>query len=275
VVQTDEVDLTGLKEEWDWRRGFTDWTSMALSELLRDDCEWCKYRVQMDTNYIFTVHRGVTSSTLSTSSLTPVTDVIASFVPPYPTTFGPFIHQPTLRHSFITTDVDVLTDACSILEALALDSDKVPEFIAKTVDADSSGDATPLLRRLVDFVELGDYPPYWSSGPVSETDKWKKSFDMCKAAVIRAVVEVAGSPSSLDLVWDLTRPDGWFVTRMINWVKANANGDRDDLVICGTLCLGNLARRGMQKFHSPELFIYRSCRIPLCSSRSTAYILGP
>lgn len=77
----------------------------------------------------------------------------------------------------------------------------------------------------------------------------EKKFDICKAALIKAIVEVAGEEKNEDVLWDETeedQPGGAFVCRMVEWIRSCANGStagRDDLVICATLSLGNLARR--------------------------------
>jgi hypothetical protein len=108
---------------------------------------------------------------------------------------------------------------------------------------------------MLEFVEKGQYAPLWyvqsetglEGGDVS---KKEKAFDDCKAAVIKAVVEVSGDDRNLDLLWDDSddsRPGGEFVSRMIDWIRAfvsDGDNDRDDLVICATLSLGNITRGG-------------------------------
>jgi hypothetical protein len=115
---------------------------------------------------------------------------------------------------------------------------------------------------MLDFIEKGDYPPQWSPA-FTETERKRKerAFDICKAAVIKAVVEVSGEERNGDVLWDDSeegRPGGEFVCRMVEWIKKyvtdmeSASIDdsagpvvgRDDLVICASLSLGNLARRG-------------------------------
>ncbi|KAF8590562.1 hypothetical protein K439DRAFT_1403733 [Ramaria rubella] len=215
--------VSDVKEEWIWRSGFSDWASLALSELFRDN---------------------ETSRLLTVRVLDSLIGVLKRFTPPWPAPSGPLIEDPTTRHTLITADVDLLNDASCFLESLALDSEDVQEFLARTgaVDNLDHGD-TPLLQCILDFVESGDYPPYWSKDPIPEQAKRHKTFDMCKAAIIKAVVEVTGASSCPDILWDLHRSNGWFVLRMIDWIRSNLHGGRDDLVICATLCLGNLARR--------------------------------
>jgi hypothetical protein len=88
----------------------------------------------------------------------------------------------------------------------------------------------------------------WSSSGLDSG--FEKKFDICKAALIKAIVEVAGEDKNEEVLWDETeedQPGGLFVGRMVHWIKAYAGGGtagRDDLIICATLSLGNLARRG-------------------------------
>jgi hypothetical protein len=183
---------------------------------------------------------------LTVGALGPLIEVLAKFTPPYPTYSGPLIEDPTSRHALISADVDALNDASSLLESLALDSEEVQVFLARTAaSGPSDTEPGPLLKSILDFVEFGNYPPYWSKETPSERAKREKGFDLCKAAVIKTVVEVTGATRCIDTLWDLSRPNGWFVSRMINWIRTNVTGTRDDLVVCATLSLGNLARRGM------------------------------
>lgn len=108
---------------------------------------------------------------------------------------------------------------------------------------------------MLDFIEKGAPPSYWETCSDSDTERkrWSKSFGICKAAVIKAVVALAGEDKNLDVLWDsqvASYPGGAFVERMVGWIKntkfedAGVHDDgRDDLIICATLSLGNLARR--------------------------------
>jgi hypothetical protein len=87
-------------------------------------------------------------------------------------------------------------------------------------------------------------------------------FDNCKAALIKSVVEVAGEERNEDVLWDdcEDKPGGEFVCRMVHLIKQYVSdmdqstsgvevtkdslAGRDDLAICASLSLGNLARRG-------------------------------
>ena len=105
----------------------------------------------------------------------------------------------------------------------------------------------------MDFIEKGSYPPLWHSSifeEVARTAK-EKAFDICKAALIKAVVEVFGDEKNEEILWksgDLENPGGEFVRRMVDWIKqyVNVQSKRDDLAICASLSLGNLTRKGEQ-----------------------------
>lgn len=75
----------------------------------------------------------------------------------------------------------------------------------------------------------------------------EKGFDNCKAAVVKAVVEVTGEQNELWDDSDLEKPGGEFVDTMVQWIRAHRSlkeTNRDDLIICATLSLGNLATGG-------------------------------
>ena len=178
--------------------------------------------------------------------LEPLIEVLTKFTKPFPTPSGLLVEDPTTRHALISADVDLLNDVSSLLESLALDSEDVQVFLAQTAAAfdPSHESGSSLIKYILDFVEFGGYPPYWSRETPSERVKREKAFDMCKAAIIKAVVEVTGALRCIDILWDIGQENGWFVSRLIRWVRTNVTSTRDDLVICATLCLGNLARRG-------------------------------
>lgn len=104
----------------------------------------------------------------------------------------------------------------------------------------------PCLSDMLTFIELG-VPFCLSPGDRATRDK---AFGQCKAAVIRAVVEVAGDEKNTDVLWDDSDPQmpgGEFVAKLVDWVRTHKNlkeGGRDDLIVCATLSLGNIARRG-------------------------------
>ena len=66
--------------------------------------------------------------------------------------------------------------------------------------------------NILDFIEKGNYPPIWYSTLDSTTiTQMEKKFDICKAALIKAIVEVAGEEKNEDVLWDedRRRPAWW------------------------------------------------------------------
>ena len=104
------------------------------------------------------------------------------------------------------------------------------------------------------FVAHGEYPPYWSAEAPAERAAREKGYDTCKAAIIKAIVEVAGDEKNIDLLWDDSNeanPGGPFVDKMVYLIRSQKNLEektRDDLIMCATLSLGNLVRRGESVF---------------------------
>ncbi|CAE6510070.1 unnamed protein product [Rhizoctonia solani] len=148
----------------------------------------------------------------------------------------------------IATDLEALEASCTLLESLTLDSEAVRLAIASDAN---------FLRIIIRFIEFAQPLPEWrtSDSTGKDKDKWEKTVGLCKGAVIKALVTVAGEDKAISNLWDDTKldggnqaaPGGWFVTAMLAWIKQYRNvgpsDARDDLIICATLALGNLARR--------------------------------
>ncbi|KAH7096110.1 hypothetical protein BKA62DRAFT_720713 [Auriculariales sp. MPI-PUGE-AT-0066] len=219
----DGLSPTEVDEQWKWRTGIANWATRLISEFTEHDSK----------------------GSLTTNCLPSLISVVSAFTPPYPSTAPESLAQLPSLASFIETDVETLDQASSLLEALTLD---VPAFCGAlaTPATDAAG-----LRALVDFAEHGNYPPSWTSVASADKVQHEKSFGLCKAAIIKAIVATAGEDANLDVLWqdkaDAAEPNGWFVERMVRWIRAHSEGkdvwDRDDLTICATLSLGNIARR--------------------------------
>lgn len=117
------------------------------------------------------------------------------------------------------------------------------------------GDANGIagLSDLLDFIEHGA-PLHLPSSDVAEREKKEKAIGTCKAAVVNAVTEVTGDKKNVDVLWDNLDPSkqgGKFVQKMVSWIKESREsvvtkreGARDDLVICATVAVGNVVRKG-------------------------------
>ncbi|KAG1782448.1 hypothetical protein EV702DRAFT_1064464 [Suillus placidus] len=236
LLDTSPTDITfdRIAESWTIRAGLSSWAGRLISEL-QDD-----------------VHPLFSQDVLPylVQSLIVFTPPLLAAPPP------PHFAQPSqLRTTLLNTDFDLLSESCSHLESSALDVADVRLSLARGFTFPAEHHDIPCFSAMLDFVEKGKYPPLWyvqsenglEGGDVS---KKEKAFDDCKAAVIKAVVEVSGDDRNLDLLWDDSDdalPGGEFVSRMVDWIRAFVNGEtsgngRDDLVICATLSLGNITR---------------------------------
>ncbi len=173
----------------------------------------------------------------------------------------PFSPASQIYNTLIHSDFDVLEESCSLIESLSLDAEDVRLSLARGFYLPSEHSGVPCFRTILDFIEYGGYPASWGTSVVvtdGERNRMEKAFDICKAALVKAVVEVAGEDSKDELLWtdsDPAQPGGQFVSRMVGWIKQYVSfmsldgkdvsaPHRDDLVICASLSLGNLARRG-------------------------------
>ncbi|OJA21616.1 hypothetical protein AZE42_01687 [Rhizopogon vesiculosus] len=229
-----DVTFDRIAESWTIRAGLSSWAGRLISEL------------QDDVHPLF-----------SQEVLPYLVQSLIAFTPPLLTTpLPPHFAQPSpLRTTLLNTDFDLLSESCSRLESSALDVADVRLSLARGFTFPAEHYDVPCFSVMLDFVEKGTYAPLWyvqsetglERGDVS---KKEKAFDDCKAAVIKAVVEVSGDDRNLDLLWDDSddsRPGGEFVSRMIDWIRAfvsdgTPDNGRDDLVICATLSLGNITR---------------------------------
>lgn len=195
---------------------------------------------------------------LGPDALPYLTPTLLSFVPPYlpPSPALPFAKPSETRSAFLKADYELLEETCTLIESLSLDVEDVRLSLARGVPFPAEHNGVPCLSNILDFIEGGDYPPLWSTSFDSSTSaQMEKKFDICKAASIKAVVEVAGEDKNEDVLWDDTEedsPGGSFVCRMVSWIKECATGNkaaRSDLIICASLSLGNLAKRGESYRH--------------------------
>lgn len=162
-----------------------------------------------------------------------------------------------------------------LVEALSADEERVRALLL--ISSGKSTSTTSLdspFAHLIRFVEHAAPLPYWSAGPAEQRERpaWEKDLGLCKAAAIKAIVTVAGEDSQMDVLWGQNDPSGgWFVEKMLSWIKeypaakeSRSQDERDDLVICATLCLANLARRGK---HSNTDSLLEGCAHSICVVR--------
>lgn len=147
-----------------------------------------------------------------------------------------------------------MEESCALLESLSLDVEDVRLSLARGLTFPEEHYGVPCLSDMLNFLDCGDYPPWWVDDP--DRTAYERSFENCKSGIIRAVVEVAGEQKNTDILWDESeddKPGGEFVSWMIRWIRKADQRGKDGLVICATLAIGNLVRRG-------EIFVYTPLR---------------
>lgn len=230
-----------LVESWSLRSGLSSWAWREISELKGDD------EAARDSDE----KASASARALFGPDVVPLlVQPLKAFTPPYSSPTGVFA-DPSLQRSLLAADLEVLEEVCMLIESLSLDVEDVRLSLARGLffpDGEHGG--VRCLQDILTFIDRGDYPTMWTSEPPQERARKQKAFDVCKAAVIKAVVEVAGEEKNTDVLWDeseVKKPGGEFVTQMVTWIRTHKElkeTHRDDLLICATLCLGNLVRRG-------------------------------
>jgi len=243
-----------ILESWNLRSGLSSWTWRVISEL-RDSDE----ATPSQSRQLF-----------GADALPYLVRPLKAFIPPYAETPPLFVGSPA-RHALVRQDYDLLEEACGILESLCLDVDEVRLSLGRILKSpDGTEGGAACLKDMLGFLDKGDYPPYWSAESPSERASMEKGLDMCKAAVVKAVVEVAGEQNEL---WDDSNPEkpgGEFVDTMVQWIRSHGSlkeRHREDLIICATLSLGNLA---MGDAHSIALV-----KPPVALAPNLAQLLEP
>ena len=184
---------------------------------------------------------------------------LLKFCPPHSPEASPLAKtDPDLLEILVQADYGFLEETCTLIESYALDVEEFRLELARSTCYPKKDQPILCLRGILHFIEEGSYPPIWNS-PVFEESERKtkeKGFDNCKAALIKAFVEVFGEAKNEDVVWksdDTIQPGGGLVAKMVQWIKdhvsiAESTGSlstviRDDMTICASLSLGNLARK--------------------------------
>ncbi|KXN82074.1 hypothetical protein AN958_03232 [Leucoagaricus sp. SymC.cos] len=238
-VHVPKDSLHVVEEEWDLRSTISTWGLRLVAEL----------RNVKDEVQIFSV-----------DILPLLTPPLSAFIPPLASADTSFFNNSSILSALVERDFDALEDACTLIESLALDVEDIRLALARGFFSPAEHLGVPCLSTVLDFVELGDYPLTWGSSKVfddTERARKQKDFGMCKSALVKAIVEVAGEEKNAEILWDgsdASKPGGPFVYRMVNWIKSyvaqasdaddeSVHGLRDDLVIAASLSLGNLSRR--------------------------------
>ena len=164
--------------------------------------------------------------------------------------------------NLVQTDFEFLEESCTLIESLSLDVEDFRLELGRATCYPSPDEPMSCLTAILNFIEYGSYSPFWRKPIFDEVEikNKEKAFDICKAALIKSVVEVFGEEKNEDILWSESNPEhpaGLIVERLVNWIKGYAakldagdkNGlDGDNLAICASLSLGNLARKGFSTF---------------------------
>ena len=156
----------------------------------------------------------------------------------------------------VEADNEILTIVTELIESCA--ADRV-EFRTDAVKSDPTllGQRVPAgrfdsaLQLIMDFVEHAQLPASCKMGgeqPTVADEELSveaiKGFAKAKASLARAVVAIAGEDTNMSGLFgetDTPGLGGWFIERLKAWMRYDAKS-RDDLVSCGMLAIGNLAR---------------------------------
>ncbi|KAI0306358.1 hypothetical protein B0F90DRAFT_1808081 [Multifurca ochricompacta] len=213
-------------ESWQLRSGLSSWAWRAIGEL-KDNA----------------------STVFGPDTLPQLVTPARSFIPPFGKPSQPFNSATPLRRTLVSADLEAFEESCSLLEALALDDEDVRLSLARGMAFPDEHHGVRCLADILEFIDRGDYHPLWTDLPGDNAQR-ERSFDFCKAALIKAVVEIAGEAKNVDVLWDDSdqkQPGGALVAQMIQWIKTHTDlkdNNRDDLLVCATLTLGNLLRHG-------------------------------
>jgi hypothetical protein len=139
------------------------------------------------------------------------------------------------------------------------------ELWADEVEEDKEGAAKgrEVLGLLMDFVEFTQLPGEEEVELAADDDEedeeeeegsvegsagrlkdWEKSMGEIKGGLVRTIVGVVGNDEVGKTLFDNDDAGGgWFVRKLGEWLEVGST-EREDLVVCAVLCLGNLARNG-------------------------------
>ncbi|KAG6818154.1 hypothetical protein H0H87_000059 [Tephrocybe sp. NHM501043] len=237
----------GDQDEWALRSGLSDWGWLAISELkdIKDDAP----------------------PIINPDFLPLLVQPLVAYLAMDPTSAHPLSEMaPEVASELVDVDFRNLQESCMLIESSALDLENVRLSLARGIHSPvtptEQGDLH-CLSIILDFIERGTYPTLWRHTIPDETrrKKMEKAFNICKAALIKAVVEVAGEDHIGNVLWNDSEsevPGGKFVRRMVDWLKRYVENldavasdhtpriqsisDREDMVICASLSLGNLIR---------------------------------
>jgi hypothetical protein len=244
-------------EEWDLRSGISNWAWRTVSALRdgQDESKIC-HRTLSCHSIIF--HDTTGLQIINPDVLPWITAPLLKFCPPQSNLNSSLAQwDEDMLDNLVQTDFDFLEESCTLIEALSLDVEDFRLELARASCYPEDTKSVPCLITILNFIEHGTYPPLWKNPIFTEADRKnkEKAFDICKAALIKAVVEVFGEEKNEDVLWtdaNSEQPGGPLVEKFVQWIRGyiehvavgTSGTARDDMTICASLSLGNLVRKG-------------------------------
>ncbi|SJX62924.1 uncharacterized protein SRS1_13750 [Sporisorium reilianum f. sp. reilianum] len=160
----------------------------------------------------------------------------------------------------VDADAEILQTVATLLESCAADDAEFRQGAVRRFQADAERSGHGQLENefqsgldvLMSFVERAELPREWirdfagtssektalSTEDAQAAEEMRKAFAQVKACVARAVVAISGDDTNMV---ELFGGKLNFIGRLKAWIRYDPK-TRDDLVSCGMLALGNLAR---------------------------------
>ena len=158
----------------------------------------------------------------------------------------------------VDSDAEIVQTVATLIESCAADEARFRQNTVQRFQADAESLGTTQLESqfrsgldvLMTFVERAELPQEWrrdfgtgeksglSTEDAQAAEEMRKAFAQVKACVARAVVAISGDDTNMV---ELFNGSSDFISRLKAWIRYDPK-TRDDLVSCGMLALGNLAR---------------------------------
>lgn len=164
---------------------------------------------------------------------------VLAYTPPSP----PSTDVGSYPASLLATDLSILTLAVQTLESQTLDT---TAWQVALYDLDKD------FTSLLDFVERAGTPAVLHDVEDEDEDEEvsseviEKRFGSLKGGVVKCIVAVFGEDGVGERIFQAE--GAGVLERMRLWLAQEGSGEREDMVICAVLSLGNLARTGSFSF---------------------------
>lgn len=250
IIDSDEDASSSI---WSVRRTVSDWSYRAISALKSSGTLFLlqSYYADFDVSNL-----GQQQPIFGPESLPYLIAPLHVYIPPFDT-LSTLTESEDAESSrlYITTDLEIMDEAAELLESLSLDVEEVRvALVQDAITITSANKRTEkhtqgYLTLLLNFVEHGSYPPYWSDELEAKViSSWQKRLDLCKSAIVKTVVEAIAEEKNHEVLWKHPGDEGSIISRLIRWLRIypslSPSEARDDLVICSTISLANLVRNG-------------------------------